>query len=45
MRNYVLPELPAAVIEVRKVDKHFQTPSGPFFALHDVNLSVRSGEI
>jgi D-methionine transport system ATP-binding protein len=33
------------VIEVRKVDKHFQTPDGPFFALRDVSLSVKSGEI
>ena len=40
-----LHELPLAVIEVRKVDKHFQTPDGPFFALRDVNLSVKSGEI
>jgi len=40
-----LQELPAAVIEVRKVDKHFQTPGGPFFALRDVSLSVKSGEI
>ncbi|MDB6011407.1 MAG: metN2 [Gammaproteobacteria bacterium] len=40
-----LHELPLAVIEVRKVDKHFQTPDGPFFALRDVSLAVKSGEI
>jgi D-methionine transport system ATP-binding protein len=33
------------VIEVRNVDKQFQTPDGPFFALEGVDLSVRRGEI
>jgi D-methionine transport system ATP-binding protein len=33
------------VIEVRKVDKQFHTPEGPFFALREVDLSVASGEI
>jgi len=33
------------VIEVRKVDKLFQTREGPFFALREVDLSVRSGEV
>ena len=33
------------VIEVRKVDKQFHTPEGPFFALRDVDLTVASGEI
>jgi D-methionine transport system ATP-binding protein len=33
------------VIEVRKVDKLFHIHDGPFFALRDVDLSVRRGEI
>jgi D-methionine transport system ATP-binding protein len=33
------------VIEVRRVDKQFHSPEGPFFALREVDLSVRSGEI
>jgi D-methionine transport system ATP-binding protein len=33
------------VIEVRQVDKAFQTRDGPFFALREVDLSVRHGEI
>jgi D-methionine transport system ATP-binding protein len=33
------------VIEVRKVDKSFHTREGPFFALREVDLSVRHGEI
>jgi D-methionine transport system ATP-binding protein len=33
------------VIEVRKVDKSFHTREGPFFALREVDLSVRPGEI
>jgi len=33
------------VIEVRKVDKQFRTPAGPFFALREVDLTVASGEI
>jgi D-methionine transport system ATP-binding protein len=33
------------VIEVRKIDKSFHTPDGPFFALREVDLSVRRGEI
>lgn len=33
------------MIEVRKVDKQFQTSDGPFFALRDIDLSVRKGEI
>jgi D-methionine transport system ATP-binding protein len=33
------------VIEVRKVDKSFPTREGPFFALREVDLSVRHGEI
>jgi D-methionine transport system ATP-binding protein len=45
VRNSRFHGLPLAVIEVRKVDKQFQTPDGPFFALRDVNLSVKSGEI
>jgi D-methionine transport system ATP-binding protein len=34
-----------AVIEVRQVDKFFHTPDGPFFALRELDLSVKSGEI
>ncbi len=34
-----------AVIEVRKVEKQFHTPDGPFFALRDIDLSVSRGEI
>jgi D-methionine transport system ATP-binding protein len=45
VRNSRFHGLPLAVIEVRKVDKQFHTPDGPFFALRDVNLSVKSGEI
>lgn len=33
------------MIEVRKVDKSFHTREGPFFALREVDLSVRPGEI
>ncbi len=33
------------MIEVRKVDKSFHTREGPFFALREVDLSVRHGEI
>jgi D-methionine transport system ATP-binding protein len=33
------------VIEVRKLDKLFHTHDGPFFALREVDLSVRHGEI
>jgi D-methionine transport system ATP-binding protein len=33
------------VIEVRKVDKSFPTREGAFFALREVDLSVRAGEI
>ena len=33
------------VIEVRKVDKQFPTPRGPFFALREVDLAVGSGEV
>jgi D-methionine transport system ATP-binding protein len=33
------------VIEVRKVDKSFPTREGAFFALREVDLSVRPGEI
>jgi len=33
------------VIEVRQVDKLFQTREGPFFALREVDLSVKSGEV
>lgn len=33
------------MIEVRKVDKQFQTPDGPFLALQGIDLSVRRGEI
>jgi D-methionine transport system ATP-binding protein len=33
------------VIEVRKVDKSFATREGAFFALREVDLSVRPGEI
>jgi D-methionine transport system ATP-binding protein len=33
------------VIEVRKVDKQFHTPDGPFFALRGIDLSIRRGEI
>jgi ABC transporter len=42
----VLRELPhPPVIEVRQVDKLFQTREGPFFALREVDLSVKSGEV
>jgi D-methionine transport system ATP-binding protein len=34
-----------SVLEVRKVDKLFHTADGPFFALREVDLSVRAGEI
>jgi ABC-type methionine transport system ATPase subunit len=40
-----LRESPPAVIEVRKVEKLFQTREGPFFALREVDLSVKSGEV
>jgi len=33
------------VIEVRKLDKLFHTHDGPFFALREVDLSVRHGEV
>ena len=33
------------MIEVRKVDKSFPTREGAFFALREVDLSVRAGEI
>jgi D-methionine transport system ATP-binding protein len=33
------------VIEVRKVDKQFQTSDGPFLALQGIDLSIRRGEI
>jgi D-methionine transport system ATP-binding protein len=33
------------VIEVRKIDKSFPTREGAFFALREVDLSVRPGEI
>ena len=33
------------MIEVRKVDKLFRTPEGPFFALREVDLTVASGEV
>ena len=39
------PGVPVAVIEVRKVDKQFPTPQGPFFALREVDLAVGSGEV
>ena len=33
------------MIEVRKLDKLFHTHDGPFFALREVDLSVRHGEV
>ena len=33
------------MIEVRKVDKQFLTPQGPFFALREVDLTVSGGEV
>ena len=33
------------MIEVRKVDKQFLTPQGPFFALREVDLAVSGGEV
>ena len=33
------------MIEVRKVDKQFLTPQGPFFALREVDLTVAAGEV
>jgi D-methionine transport system ATP-binding protein len=33
------------VIEIRKVDKLFHTPEGPVFALREVDLAVRTGEV
>ena len=33
------------MIEVRKVEKLFKTREGPFFALREVDLSVKSGEV
>ncbi len=33
------------MIEVKQLSKDFQTPSGQLRALHDINLSVKKGEI
>ena len=33
------------MIEVRKIDKQFLTPQGPFFALREVDLTVEGGEV
>jgi D-methionine transport system ATP-binding protein len=45
MQTGVLLQPRHAVIEVRHVDKLFQTREGPFFALREVDLAVKSGEI
>jgi putative ABC transport system ATP-binding protein len=33
------------VIELRSVTKTFDTPAGPFRALHDLSISIRAGEM
>jgi putative ABC transport system ATP-binding protein len=33
-----------SIIDLRQVDKIFETPSGPFTALRNINLQVRAGE-
>lgn len=32
------------IIDLRQIVKIYQTPSGPFTALHDINLPIKSGE-